>query len=836
MSVTNSSGAAIKKIVIVDGHALAFRSYFAINALTNSKGEPLNAVFGFLKTITRLLKDEGHCILVTFDIGRTFRHDQYEGYKAGRAEMPQDLPGQIQRIKQGLDLMGIPRFELEGYEADDIIGTLAKKAEAEGYLVHILTSDRDSYQLINQNVQVIRSDWSLMTETGVQEKYGVTVQQWVDFRALIGDPSDNIPGAKGIGEKTAAKLLQEHHTLDAILEAAKNGTLKPPKTAEKILASHDDVLFSRELSCMVTNLDVQIDFSEAHKRSMQEDDLRDFLNELEFRSMLKELGVASQAAAKVATEWQDAPQGAVWAFGVSKLHDLNAELKAVSYATEEAAYMALPPSFSVLEGQQDVKAANAKELTTLATLNGVTVDPGDDPLLMAYVLDPNFTSPQDVAQRYLHLEWPDDVAQQASVTRKMLEALPPLFNAEQKALYEDLEKPLMCVLAKMELKGVKLDTAFLKGLSESVGQQLRNLEQAIYGFAGREFNVNSRDQLETILYDELQLASGKKTKLTGKRSTAASVLEELREEHPIVGRLLEYREMAKLKGTYLDPLPSLVHPKTGRLHTTFAQTVAATGRLSSLNPNLQNIPVRSDLGREIRKGFIAEPGNVVMTADYSQIELRILAHISGDPSMIDAYLHDADIHRRTAAQIYNIHEEFVSPMQRRAAKTINFGVLYGMSAHRLTNELGISYAEANTFIQRYFSIYPKIREYIESTLEFCREHGYVQTLLGRRRYIPEIHTKNKVAREAAERVAYNMPIQGTAADIIKKAMLMLDSALEGTGASLTLQVHDELVLEVPEDKVDEVSQILKSCMEGAFDLKVPLTVEVGVGKSWYEAK
>lgn len=836
MSVTNSQGAGIKKIVIVDGHALAFRSYFAITSLTNSRGESLNAVFGFLKTITRLLKDEGHCILVTFDIGRTFRHDQYEGYKAGRAEMPQDLPGQIKRIKQVLDLMGIKRFEVEGYEADDIIGTLSKKAEKEGYIVHILTSDRDSYQLINKNVQVIRSDWSLMTEEGVQEKYGVTVDQWVDFRAMIGDPSDNIPGAKGIGEKTAAKLLQEHQTLDNILAAAKEGTLKPPKVAEKILASYDDVLFSRDLSRMVIDLDIGLDFSEAHQRSMQDDELRELLNELEFRSILKELGVGSQVAAKVSTEWQDAPSDAVWAFGVSKLHDLTADLKAVAYATEEAAFIAMPPSFEVLKGLQDVRAANAKELTTLATLNGVTVDPGDDPLLMAYVLDPNFTSPADVAQRYLHLEWPDDVAQQASITRKMLDELPKLFNAEQKALYEDLEKPLMCVLAKMELKGVKLDVPFLRGLSESVGQQLRNLEQSIYGFAGREFNVNSRDQLETILYDELQLASGKKTKLTGKRSTAASVLEELREEHPIVGRLLEYREMAKLKGTYLDPLPSLVHPKTGRLHTTFAQTVAATGRLSSLNPNLQNIPVRSDLGREIRKGFIAEPGNVVMTADYSQIELRILAHISGDPSMIDAYLHDADIHRRTAAQIYNIHEEFVTPMQRRAAKTINFGVLYGMSAHRLTNELGITYAEANTFIQRYFNIYPKIREYIESTLEFCRTHGYVQTLLGRRRYIPEIHTKNKVAREAAERVAYNMPIQGTAADIIKKAMLALDSELEGTGASLTLQVHDELVLEVPEDRIEEVSKILKSCMEGAYDLSVPLTVEVGTGKSWYDAK
>ncbi|GGJ39897.1 DNA polymerase I, thermostable [Deinococcus roseus] len=822
--------------MIVDGHALAFRSYFAITSLTNSKGESLNAVFGFLKTITRLLKDEGHCILVTFDLGRTFRHDQYEGYKAGRAEMPQDLPGQIKRIKQTLDLMGIRRFEVENYEADDIIGTLSKKAEKEGYIVHILTSDRDSYQLINKNVQVIRSDWSLMTEDGVKEKYGVTVEQWVDFRAMIGDASDNIPGAKGIGEKTAAKLLQEHQTLDAILEAAKNGTLKPPKVADKILASYDDVLFSRELSCMVTDLDISLDFSEAHQRSMQEDELRDLLNELEFRSLLKELGVGTQVSAKVATEWQDAPQGAVWAFGVSKLHDLNADLKAISYATEEAAYLALPPSYSVLEGQESVQAANAKELATLATLNGIEVDPGDDPLLMAYVLDPNFASAADVAQRYLHSEWPEDVAQQASLTRKMLDELPKLFNAEQKKLYEELEKPLACVLARMELAGVKLDVPFLKGLSESVGQQLRNLEQAIYGFAGKEFNVNSRDQLETILYDELQLASGKKTKLTGKRSTAASVLEELREEHPIVGRLLEYREMAKLKGTYLDPLPSLVHPKTGRLHTTFAQTVAATGRLSSLNPNLQNIPVRSDLGREIRKGFIAEPGNVVMTADYSQIELRILAHISGDPSMIDAYLHDADIHRRTAAQIYNMHEEFVTPMQRRAAKTINFGVLYGMSAHRLTNELGISYAEANTFIQRYFNIYPKIREYIENTLAFCREHGYVQTLLGRRRYVPEIHTKNKVAREAAERVAYNMPIQGTAADIIKKAMLTLDRELQGTGARLTLQVHDELVLEVPEDRVEEASKILKSCMEGAYEMKVPLTVEVGVGKSWYEAK
>ncbi|MBB6097511.1 DNA polymerase-1 [Deinobacterium chartae] len=849
---SDASPAALPhKIVLVDGHALAYRSYFAIKPLTTRAGETVQAIFGFMKTLFRLLREDGHCVIVAFDPPvKTFRHDQFENYKAGRPKTPEDLPGQIDRIRNLVDLLGLVRLEVPGYEADDVIGTLAKRAEALGLEVHILTSDRDSYQLLSDRVKVIRSDWSLFGPAEVQAEYGVTVEQWVDFRALTGDASDNIPGAKGIGKVTAAKLLQEYGSLDTILEQAEQGTLKPIKAGEKIRESAQDVRFSREISRMVTDLDLDIRFEDAHCRNPNLEALTAEFLRLEFKSLLREMNTLFGApeaevpeaprafeAPAAETNWQAPGAGAVWGYALSKEGDLQAEVQDLAYAEADRVYRApMMTDPADLGLPAELHAAGAKALSTVLAARGLEVTPGNDPLLMAYLIDPANTHAPVMAERYAGVEWPADVTARAALSRRLLEALPAQMTPEQRRLYDEIERPLSRVLARMELCGVKLDLAYLRGLSERLGAQLSNLEAEIHRHAGREFAISSRDQLEKVLYDELGLSSGKKTKLTGKRSTAASALEPLRDAHPIVNALIEYRELSKLKGTYLDALPGLVNPRTGRVHTTFAQTAVATGRLSSINPNLQNIPVRTELGREIRRGFVAEDGYVLLSADYSQIELRVMAHVSGDEAMRDAFRHGADIHRRTAARILGVSEDTVSPLQRRAAKTINFGVLYGMSAHRLTRELGISYAEAQSFIDGYFGVYPGIRQYIDRTLAFCREHGYVETLLGRRRFVPEVNSTNRTAREAAERIAYNMPIQGTAADIIKIAMVRLEDKLEALGARLLLQVHDELVVEAPEEKAEQVSRVIRDEMQGAFQLEVPLEVEVGQGRTWYDAK
>ena len=487
-------------------------------------------------------------------------------------------------------------------------------------------------------------------------------------------------------------------------------------------------------------------------------------------------------------------------------------------------------------GQREVKAAGAKALATHLQVRGTHIEPGDDPLLIAYLLDPANMAMPAVAQRYLQALWPGDAAGRAALSGQLMELLLPQLDEKRLKLYREIEIPLSRVLARMEVRGIRIDGDYLRALGGAMGARMNVLEAQIHEYAGRTFSISSRDQLEAVLYDELRLESGRKTKLTGKRSTAVAALEPLRDEHPIIPALLEYRELSKLKGTYLDPMPQLINPRTGRLHTTFAQTVAATGRLSSLNPNLQNIPIRSETGREIRKGFVADEGYVLLAADYSQIELRLLADISGDLKMQEAFQTGADIHRRTASQVLGVDENGVSADQRRAAKTVNFGVLYGMSAHRLSRDLGIPYAEASGFIERYFETYPGIRGYIDKTLADGREKGYVETLYGRRRYVPELTSTNRNVREAGERLAYNMPIQGTAADIIKIAMIELDGPLMDLGARMLLQVHDELLVEAPIDKADEVAELMRRTMMDAARLSVPLNVEVGRGPNWYDAK
>ncbi|MFC4425892.1 DNA polymerase I [Deinococcus navajonensis] len=913
-------------LVLIDGHALAFRSYFALPPLTNSRGEATNAILGFLRLTLRLAKQRSNQVIVVFDPPvRTFRKEKYDGYKSGRAETPSDLPAQIDRIREIVDALGLPRLEEPGYEADDVIASLTRKAEGSGLQVRIVTSDRDAYQLLDEHVKVIANDFSLIGPQQVLEKYGVTVRQWVDYRALTGDASDNIPGAKGIGPKTAAKLLQEYGTLEGIYEAARAGTLKPDGTRQKLLDSEEAVKFSHELSCMVTDLPLDVDLG-VGRLPGNPARLDELLTELELHSVRRdvmaldaaltatggelsvpdsvhdaEANARPQPAAALATPatgaWKTPGPGVVWGYVLSREDDLTAGLTAAATfeVTEGEAMVrvaptmtpvqrqepavstplfsemldpqgAAPPSKAQLKaqdkarkdaekaaaklaarypdtvseaefiGQRTVTAAAAKALAAHLSVRGTVVEPGDDPLLHAYLLDPANTTMNLVTPRYLGIPWPDDAAGRATVTARLLTDLPPQLDEARARLYSEMERPLAAVLTRMEVRGVRLDSEYIRGLAGAAAARLAALEAQIHSLAGREFSVRSPSQLETVLYDELGLASGKKTKLTGKRSTAVAALEPLRAEHPIIPPILEFRELDKLRGTYLEPLPILVNPRTGRLHTTFAQTAVATGRLSSLNPNLQNIPIRSEMGREIRKGFIADPGYCLISADYSQIELRLLAHIAGDELMQRAFQEGADIHRRTAAQVLGLDEQTITANQRRAAKTVNFGVLYGMSAHRLSNDLGIPYAEASGFIETYFSTYPGIRGYIDRTLEFGRQQGYVETLYGRRRYVPELVATNRNVREAGERLAYNMPIQGTAADIIKHAMVRLDQELDALGGRLLLQVHDELLIEAPEDRADQVAAITREVMEGAAKLSVPLAVEIGIGPNWYDTK
>lgn len=826
------------RIVIIDGHALAFRSYYAIRELTNSKGERTNAVYGFLRSLLRILQDEGErdATVVTFDApAKTFRHEQYEDYKAGRAPMPEDLPGQIDTIKKLVTLLGLYQIEVPGLEADDLFGTIASKAASAGYSVEIVTSDRDAYQLISEHICVRGLDKrDRLSPEDVFEKYGVRVDQWIDYRALTGDASDNIPGAKGIGPVTAKKLLQRYDSLDYILEHLDE--VEPPKVADKIRASLADVKQSKHLSKIVTDADIDLNVTNWADRQLEAEDLTALLRELEFTSIMRELGLAEKHHYD-SIPWKDAFFGTI-GYVLSDDNPLLADIRelAVANAQTVASTKDKDAMLEYLAAVTTIDAADAKRVCVYARQHGLTCVPGDDPMLMAYVLDPTNPQMEAVANREGAGTWGSDASSKATVSAQLLKSLGEKLTGKQRELYETIERPLAAVLVDMEHAGVTLDVPFLQAQAERLAGDLQTLETRVRDIAEDDgLNLNSRDQLATLLYDKLGLKTGKKTS-TGKRSTAVSALEPLKSEHEVVQMILDYRELAKLKSTYLDPLPKLVHPDTGRLHTTFNQTVVATGRLSSTNPNLQNIPIRTDIGRQIRKGFIAAKSHTLLVADYSQIELRILAHVAQEPALINAFQNGEDIHRRTAAEVYGVDPKDVDGQMRRTAKIINFGVLYGMSAHRLTNELEIPYDEADAFIKTYFARYPNVQGYIDTTLEHAREHGYVETLLGRRRPIPDINAKNRNQREYAERTAYNMPIQGAAADIMKLAMIALHPKLAEYGAKLLLQVHDEIIVEAPEDAADAVSQVMQSTMQDAYALDVPLVAEVGSGQNWLDAK
>jgi DNA polymerase-1 len=819
------------RVLLVDGHHLAYRTFFALKGLTTSRGEPVQAVYGFAKSLLKALKEDGDVVVVVFDAkAPSFRHEAYEAYKAGRAPTPEDFPRQLALIKELVDLLGLVRLEVPGFEADDVLATLAKRAEKEGYEVRILTADRDLYQLLSERIAILHPEGYLITPAWLYEKYGLRPEQWVDYRALAGDPSDNIPGVKGIGEKTAQRLIREWGSLENLFQHLDQ---VKPSLREKLQAGMEALALSRKLSQVHTDLPLEVDFG--RRRTPNLEGLRAFLERLEFGSLLHEFGLLEGPKAAEEAPWPP-PEGAFLGFSFSRPEPMWAELLALAGAWEGRLHRAQDP----LRGLRDLKGVRgilAKDLAVLALREGLDLFPEDDPMLLAYLLDPSNTTPEGVARRYGG-EWTEDAGERALLAERLFQTLKERLKGEERLLwlYEEVEKPLSRVLARMEATGVRLDVAYLQALSLEVEAEVRQLEEEVFRLAGHPFNLNSRDQLERVLFDELGLPAIGKTEKTGKRSTSAAVLEALREAHPIVDRILQYRELTKLKNTYIDPLPALVHPKTGRLHTRFNQTATATGRLSSSDPNLQNIPVRTPLGQRIRRAFVAEEGWVLVVLDYSQIELRVLAHLSGDENLIRVFQEGRDIHTQTASWMFGVSPEGVDPLMRRAAKTINFGVLYGMSAHRLSGELSIPYEEAVAFIERYFQSYPKVRAWIEGTLEEGRRRGYVETLFGRRRYVPDLNARVKSVREAAERMAFNMPVQGTAADLMKLAMVRLFPRLQELGARMLLQVHDELVLEAPKDRAERVAALAKEVMEGVWPLRVPLEVEVGLGEDWLSAK
>ncbi len=833
------------RLTLVDGHGLAYRAYFAIRQLSTAGGMPTNAVYGFMRAILDLLKAQGpeDGLVVAFDApAPTFRKERYEEYKAHRPKAPDDFSLQLNAIKSLLDLMDVQRMETPGLEADDLIGSLAVRAAKNGWSVEIVTSDRDAMQLVSDRITVVSPDGKQrMDPRAVVEKYGVTPSQWVDYRALTGDSSDNIPGVKGIGPSAARKLLELYGDLDALLA---NLDTVPGKAQAAAIGDGLEMLeLSRELSRIVTDAEVALTIRPASERRMRRQELTAALQQLEFGSVLFELGLTERTAYE-RVAWDDVAgavdQDGPWSYGyvLSDVRPTAALVTELALAAGGKVAEAPAGKGAVERAEQlgVVNAPDAKALVVAARLAGASdAAAGDDPLLMAYLLDSAGASAETLARRLGVGEWGASAREHAAVGAELIKALGPRLQGRQREVYERIERPLQNVLADMEVAGILLDTRLLAELSTEAASELAVLEARLGAIAGTGgFNVASRDQVAWLLFEKLGLRAGHRT-ATGKQSTAVGALEPLRGQHEAVDLILEHREIAKLKGTYLDPLPALADA-AGRVHTTFEQAVVATGRLSSVNPNLQNVPVRTARGREVRRAFIAGEGLTLLVADYSQIELRMLAHIAEEPALIAAFASGDDIHRATAANVYGIEPDAVTSDMRRVAKIINFGVLYGMSAQRLSRELEIAYDRAEAFIATYFQRYPRVRAYIDDTLTAARATGYVETLMGRRRAVPDLLSPNRSVREGAERVAYNMPIQGSAADVMKLAMLELAPALARLGGRLLLQVHDEIVAEVPLERAAEAAPIVRDIMAGVIELKVPLVADVGVGANWLDAK
>lgn len=876
-------------LFLVDGSNNVYRSYFAIRNLTNSAGLATNAVYGFTQTLKKLLKDfEPDCIAVAFDIsGAKTRHEAFADYKKDRRPMPDDLAIQLPLVNEVLEGFGIPVIGVQDWEADDLLGTLACVARDRGYDVVLATSDKDFFQLVGDGIKLFHTGREVLYDAnGVTGAFGLPPEKVVDVMAIWGDAIDNIPGVPGIGEKGAKALITEYGSLEGVYE---NLDKLKPAQRKKLEESRDKAFMSRELARIKCDLPVDdIDFEKLKRQEPDRAKLHEIFSRLEFASLMQEFLPQAPPVereyriAATAAEVRDlidaATEVAVWFESVTA--DGHDDLLAASLSVKQAESLIVPIASSVggtaelrealqemLRSDRLFVAHDIKlQLRRLAANHWPLPAHIADTMIMSYVINPGLPShalgnvardrlKQDVESRKDVVDtaplfaldheigstalspYQQYLGEKSDVAMALKEMLAPELSREPALadIYDRIEMPLVPVLQRMEARGIKIDTALLRESSNNMAQQLAKLEKEIYAEAGMEFNINSPQQLGQILFEKLQYPVSKKTKGTKAFSTSVDVLQELASHGFAVPRLiLSHRELHKLKSTYIDALPQLV-AADGRVHTSFNQAVAATGRLSSSDPNLQNIPIRTELGREIRKAFIAEEGNVLLAADYSQVELRILAHISQDPDLIETFQRGADIHRATASKMFNVPEDQLTHDQRRAAKTINFGVLYGMSAFRLSNELNIPTSQAKDFIDAYFGRYPKIQEYLDRTLEEARRSGKVTTLFGRVRYIPEIHNKSFTVRGNAERMATNAPIQGTAADILKLAMIALDERLDDA-AQMLLTVHDEIVIEVPETRAPDVAGIVKETMENIFPLAVPLKVDVHYGRSWFDAK
>ncbi len=909
----------VKKLVLVDGHALAYRAFFALplEGFSTSKGELTNAVYGFTMMLLRALEEEKpDFIAVTFDApAATFRHEEYADYKAHRPPMREEMRSQMQRVRDVVQAMDIPTFEVPGYEADDLIGSLAKQATQQEVETVIITGDNDTLQLVSPSVKVVTpgghrqrfSDAKLYDETAVKKKYGVDPTLLVDYKGLVGDKSDNIPGVTGVGDKTARELIQQYGTIEEMYEHLEEIESKRAKKA--LSGQRDQALLSKRLATIATDAPIALKLEECRTSDYDREKVIALFRELEFRSLVQRLPESDREKAQqmLLFTQESATQGTHVAVTtdeqlISLISELSqaprivvdvettspdamqADLVGLAFAARAGQGFYVPVGHlpmgngenqlpmevvrerlcPVLENPKIRKAAhNGKYDITVLARHGVRVEGLDfDTMIAAWLADPSGHGYglKDLAWSKLGLEMKpitdligkgrDQITMaqvpiadatsyagaDADATYRLVGLLEDELRVrEQWELFREVEMPLVEVLTDMEMTGVALDADELMQISRSMYQRIVALEKKIHNLAGHPFNVSSTQQLSTVLFDELALPPKAKTK-TG-YSTSASVLEELKDLHPIVDLILEHRQLTKLKSTYVDALPLLLNTETDRVHTSYNQTGTVTGRISSSQPNLQNIPIRTEVGRHIRRAFAAEEGWRLLAADYSQVELRILAHVSQDPNLLAAFARGEDIHASTASTVFEVPLDAVTPAMRRIAKTINFGIIYGMGEYGLAQRTELSVNQARQFITNYFARYQKVEEYVERTKTEARETGYVSTLLGRRRYFPELQATSRAhggMRRAAEREAINMPIQGSAADILKIAMVRLHRSLQERNlmARMILQVHDELVLEVPQEELQRVASLVCSTMENARALDAPLKVDLKVGQNW----
>ncbi len=870
-------------LYLIDAHSYIYRAYHAISHLSASHGLPTNAIFGVTNMLLKVLREKKpEYLAMVFDArGPTFRHDLLETYKANRPAMPDDLSVQIPYIKDIIRAENLPALELEGYEADDLIATIVKRLASDEHRIVIASGDKDLLQLVSPYVTI----WDPMKDRRIdleslRKEYGLEPGQMADVFALAGDAIDNVPGVPGIGPKTALSLIQRYRSVENLFTSLES--IDKSKLREKLTTYREQVLLSKELVTLHVDVPLEIDLSMLRVGPPDPAALRELFAALEFTKFLKELEPADakgnaggqQPAAKAQlVDTEDALAGMLSRLGGAKSLSLTAvgtspdpmlaDISGVALCIEppEAFYIplldinfkssAIDGITAFLQDSTRVKAGyNLKYDLILLQRNGIPVSgPYIDVMIAAYLLDPLGRSQkvdnlEILAKHYLGAH-PDDFGSQAMssacadagiIARLSSRLLPDLEERELYKLFCEVEMPLLEVLAGMEMTGVRIDLAFLDRMSGELDAQLFDITSKIFETAGCEFNINSPKQLGEILFERLNLPRLKKTRKTGCYSTEAGILEGISLYHPLPGQILAYRNLAKLKSTYVDALPKLINPATGRLHTYYNQAVTATGRLSSSEPNLQNIPIRSEEGRQIRRAFITDPGCVLLSFDYSQIELRILAHFAQDEGLIKAFEKGEDVHTMTAAELFHVFPQMVTAEMRRVAKTINFGVAYGMSPFGLAQELRIGQKEARSFIDAYFARYRGVESFIKGAIASAREKGYVRTLLGRFRQIPDINSRNNTARQFAERTAVNTPIQGTAADIIKMAMIQVHDALGvgGYGARMIMQVHDELILEAPEKEAAGLIPLVKEKMEEAVTLSVPLVVNIHSGHNWAE--